>query len=113
MPMAPRPRGVATATMVSRPGLIGRPPPSGDRFAAGGGLDGGAILLDVLLHRLVLELQVAQDAGIDALERRRLLVPAEPEAHLQHRSPEQTILQRLGFPHPSPLVGVVVDRKPL
>src|SRR5215470_16821421 len=74
-----------------------RPP-----LASGSSLHRGAVLLDVLLHRFVIELEVAEHAGIGALELRRLLLPAEPEAHLQHRSPEQPVLQRFRLPHPEP-----------
>src|SRR5215468_896325 len=61
-------------------------------FAAGRSFHGLAVLFDVFLDGLIVQLKVPEDSRVYKLERWRLLVAPQSKAHLENRSPEELLL---------------------
>src|SRR5215831_8231413 len=123
IPIPPAAGGVAGATMVKAGGS--RPVHSGGaasgagsktllavcRLAPRGALHLGALFFDLFLDRYIVELKVAQDARLDVLECRRLLVPPQPKAHLEHGSSKQSVFERPRLAHRPLLLFLLGDRQ--
>src|SRR5215472_3341812 len=66
-----------------------------------GSLHRFAVFIDVLLDRMVVQLEISEHARINVPKRRRAFVASQAKAHLEHCRAKEPILERLRLGHRS------------